>query len=375
LIVALSGSQVVKIFEGATEIGTAAVSGTNWTFQFGAGSTGTGTTTSTVSVGQHTYTARVMDGTTVVSSSGSFVVNVASSVAPVVLDLNRDGELSYANTVMDVNSDGVMDSTLWAGVQDGVLVWDKYHDGRVHDHTQYAFTEYGGSTDLEGLAAGFDSNHDGVFNAADDNFDEFKVWQDLNGNGVSDAGEVRSLADLGITEINLVSDGVVRTPAAGVHEAGRSTATLADGTSVLVADAGFVYHTATAAELASHAIAQGESVFKISGGMSLDLSGVTQAAKLAALDLSADSAANTVKLTLADVLGTDAAQALASGSAAHQLKLTGDINDTAVFSANEWTHTGNVVTDNGHDYAVYNAANGAAAQLLVDQHMLVSHNG
>ena len=90
-----------------------------------------GTTTSTVSVGQHTYTARVMDGTTVVSSSGSFVVNVASSVAPVVLDLNRDGELSYANTVMDVNSDGVMDSTLWAGVQDGVLVWDKYHDGRV----------------------------------------------------------------------------------------------------------------------------------------------------------------------------------------------------------------------------------------------------
>lgn len=319
-----------------------------------------------------TVNASVNGGTTAFSGT---TVSLGAVVAPVVLDLNRDGTVSYVNTVMDINDDGALDSTHWAAAQDGVLVWDKYHDGVVHDQSQYAFAQYGGSTDLTGLAAGFDSNHDGKLNAADAKFAEFKVWQDANGNGVSDAGEVRSLADWGITEINLVSDGVVRTPAAGVHEAGQSTATLADGTTVLVADASFEYHTATAAELASHAIAQGESVFKISGGMSLDLSGVTQAAKLAALDLSADSAANTVKLTLADVLGTDSAQALASGSAVHQLKLTGDINDTAVFSANEWSNTGTVVTDNGHDYAVYNASNGAAAQLLVDQHMLVSHNG
>jgi hypothetical protein len=23
-----------------------------------------------------------------------------------------------------------------------VLVWDKYHDGQVHDHSQYAFAQY-----------------------------------------------------------------------------------------------------------------------------------------------------------------------------------------------------------------------------------------
>ena len=109
--------------------------------------------------------------------------------------------------------------------------------------------------------------------------------------------------------------------------------------------------------------------------MTLDLSEVLNVSKLSALDLSADTAANTVKLTLADVLATDGAQALASGSAVHQLKLTGDVNDTAVFSASEWTNTGTVVTDNGHDYAVYNASNGLSAQLLVDHHMLVSHNG
>jgi len=172
-----------------------------------------------------------------------------------------------------------------------------------------------------------------------------------------------------------VSDGVARTPAAGVHEAGQSSAALADGSTMVVADTSFDFHTASAAEQASHAIAQGENVFKLNGGMSLDLSGVTQAAKLAAVDLSADSAANTVKLTLSDLLGESGAQALASGGAVHQFKLTGDVNDTAVFSANEWSNTGTVVTESGHDYTLYNAANGGAAQLLVDQHMLVSHNG
>jgi hypothetical protein len=177
-------------------------------------------------------------------------------VAPVVLDLNRDGDLSYATVIMDVSNDGVLDNTLWAGMQDGVLVWDKYHDGKVHNHSQYAFTEYGGSTDLEGLAAGFDSNRDGVFSMADEKFGEFMVWQDADQDGVSDAGEVRSLADWGITQINLVSDGVQRTPAAGVIESGRSTANLADGGTMLVADAAFAYSTATDGKAAAHLASQ-----------------------------------------------------------------------------------------------------------------------
>ena len=39
-----------------------------------------------------------------------------------------------------------------------------------------------------------DSNHDGKLNAADAKFAEFKVWQDINQDGISEAGEVRSLA-------------------------------------------------------------------------------------------------------------------------------------------------------------------------------------
>jgi VCBS repeat-containing protein len=166
--------------------------------------------------------------------------------APVVLDLNRDGQLSYSQLHMDVNSDGQMDLTAWAAPQDGVLVWDKRGDGLVHDHSQYAFAQYAGfdgATDLQGLAAAFDVNGDGVFDGRDALYSQFAVWQDLDQDGTSDAGEVRSLADWGINAIGLNSDGVVRTPAAGVEEAGRSTAQMADGTQMLVADAAFAFQT------------------------------------------------------------------------------------------------------------------------------------
>jgi hypothetical protein len=40
-----------------------------------------------------------------------------------------------------------------------------------------------------------------------------------------------------------------------------------------------------------------------------------------------------------------------------------------------WTNTGTTVTENGHSYAVYNASSAAAAQLLIDQHMVLANHG
>ena len=65
----------------------------------------------------------------------------------------------------------------------------------------------------------------------------------------------------------------------------------------------------------------------------------------------------------------------ATSAGVHQLMLTGDATDTAVFAANEWVDTGKAVANNGHAYEVYSAANGAAAQLLIDQQMLMVHVG
>lgn len=47
-----------------------------------------------------------------------------------------------------------------------------------------------------------DSNYDGRLIALDPVWNELKVWQDANGNGTADAGEVKTLAQLGITALN-----------------------------------------------------------------------------------------------------------------------------------------------------------------------------
>jgi hypothetical protein len=46
---------------------------------------------------------------------------------------------------------------------------------------------------------------------------------------------------MGIASVNLNSDGVQTTPAEGVTEAGRSTAELSNGSSMLIADVAFEY--------------------------------------------------------------------------------------------------------------------------------------
>jgi hypothetical protein len=289
-----------------------------------------------------------------------------TALPPVVLDLNRDGVLSYGQVTMDVNGDGHLDATRWAGAGDGVLVWDKYQDGHVHDNSQYAFAQYANNangadaTDLSGLADAFDSNHDGKFNAQDAKFAEFKVWQDVNQNGVSEATEVRSLADWGLTEINLSSDGVQRTPAAGVTEAGRTTASATDGTQVLVSDAAFAYNS-LAYSVSEGAGDAGVKLNLLGSEMSLDLSSFTaRYGHVWQVDVSG-TGANTLKINLSDVL---------QGAQTGTLQVTGNADDTVLLDANVWTNTGSVVQGDGHTYALYSAANGLAAQLLLDQQMV-----
>jgi hypothetical protein len=228
-------------------------------------------------------------GTTAFSTG---IATLTATVAPVVLDLNRDGDLAYSQMLMDINSDGQMDLTAWAAAEDGVLVWDKHGDGAVHDNSQYAFAQYAsfdGATDLQGLAEAFDSNQDGVFDALDALYSQFAVWQDLDQDGMSDDGEVRSLADWGVAAINLVSDGVVQAPAVGVQEAGRSTAQMADGSEMVVADAAFAYQTLPQLDLAGFVSqvrsdkAMKGSLLDAQDGVKLFLYDMIQGAKDAAL--------------------------------------------------------------------------------------------
>ncbi len=314
----------------------------------------------------------IVTATDVDGNIATTAVAITVGSSPIVMDLNRDGAISYGHVTMDVNGDGVMDSTAWAGAQDGVLVWNKYADGRVHDNSQYAFTQYGGNTDLQGLAAAFDTNHDGKFNAQDAKFGEFMVWQDANQNGVSDAGEVSSLADLGLTEIKLTSDKVVRTPADGVMEFGQTMATAADGTQVLVADVGFAY---TSLGYAMDTDSAGLGTLKLADGAALNLAQVGKQSShaVAVVDLLSDSAANALTLSLQDVLDLSGGNLFnsstsTSATSVKQLAVLGDAQDTLHIGTG-WTNSGTLVNYNGHDLVVYNSHT-SAAQLLIEQTMV-----
>jgi hypothetical protein len=198
------------------------------------------TVSTTAQSAQLTFNVTVQDsdGDT---ASQTLVVNV-SGTSPIVLDLDGDGAeflSTAAGVAFDYLGDGNPESTAWVGADDGLLAIDSNGNGLVDNGSEIVFGG-NGLTDLQGVAAKYDSNKDGVLDANDADFAKFGVWQDANSNGVTDAGEFRSLTDAGIVRINLVSNGVEYAAANGevtVH--GTASYTKADGTTGDVADASF----------------------------------------------------------------------------------------------------------------------------------------
>ena len=172
----------------------------------------------------------------------------ANSTPPIALDLDGDGVEFLGITsgvTFDYHGDGSAESTAWVGSDDGLLALDRNGDGIVNDGSEIVFAR-DGLTDLQGLAADYDSNRDGVLDANDVDFAKFGVWQDANSNGVTDAGEYRSLSDAGIVSIGLVSDGIAYSAANGsVSVAGQSVYAKADGSTGIVADAAFATNGTT----------------------------------------------------------------------------------------------------------------------------------
>ena len=185
-------------------------------------------------------------------------------VAPVVLDLDSDGielvPVATSKTTFDANSDGNKDITGWVSAEDALLVLDRDGDGVIGDGSEISFVQDlpGATTDMEGLVA-YDTNADGVFDGADERFGEFQIWQDANQNGVSEAEELKSLAEAGIAGIDLALTPTGQTVEGATDNVIVNTAEFirADGTTGLIGDAAFAYVPGTpeqtAARLASQA--------------------------------------------------------------------------------------------------------------------------
>jgi Ca2+-binding RTX toxin-like protein len=125
-------------------------------------------------------------------------------VDPIVLDLNGNGvelsSLNGSNVHFDYAGDGFAEQTGWVAASDGILAIDDNNNGIVDNGS-----ELFGSATQDGFAVleKFDSNGDGKIDAQDSEFGKLRIWRDLNQNGASDAGELQTLSELGITSISL----------------------------------------------------------------------------------------------------------------------------------------------------------------------------
>ena len=134
--------------------------------------------------------------TAAVNEMSNAQYNAYFAVTPIVLDLDGHGvnTLAAAQGVnFDLMGTGTAQLTGWVTSTEGLLAVDLNHDGKINDGTEL----FGSATRLaNGQMAGdgftalkeFDSNHDGKVNAADQRWNELKVWVDANHNGVTDAG-------------------------------------------------------------------------------------------------------------------------------------------------------------------------------------------
>lgn len=125
--------------------------------------------------------------------------------SPIVIDTNGDGieilPLSKSDVSFDLNQDGVREKTAWVAPGDSFLFIDLNHNGNVDDGGEL----FGGRDRGEGFLAlsKYDDNSDGVISSVDLSYGSLQMWDDKNGNGVSEEGEISSLKEMGVDYISL----------------------------------------------------------------------------------------------------------------------------------------------------------------------------
>ena len=105
----------------------------------------------------------------------------SSGKSPVLFDLNGDGisitERDNSTQYFNIGGDGYDHRTAWAGVGDGVLVFDADGDGKISSKKEVVFTDWDPSagSDMEALRQVFDTNQNGLLDAGDAEWASFRI--------------------------------------------------------------------------------------------------------------------------------------------------------------------------------------------------------
>jgi len=177
-------------------------------------------------------------------SAGGSLGDGDAQLSPLVLDLNGSGinltALSSSSPYFDLTNDGFARKTGWIGSGTGLLCFDP-NDANITNITQLFGTNDSTGDGFDALRK-LDANQDNVIDSSDPAFASLRVWIDANSNGVTDAGELYTLPQLGIVSINLNATKASQT-IAGNSISSISSFTMADGTTHEIADAWFTNST------------------------------------------------------------------------------------------------------------------------------------
>ncbi|MCK1494931.1 hypothetical protein IVB14_32120 [Bradyrhizobium sp. 180] len=165
------------------------------------------------------------------------------SSEPVVLDLTGKGisitQLGSSNHYFSFGGNGLQEATAWAGAGNGVLAIDLNGTGNINQPDEINFTLWDptAKSDMQALLDVFDTNHDGQLDAGDADWSKFGVIV-TNADGTT---QFKTLAQLGITAINLTSNNQTIVLPDGSSIAGSTTFTRSDGSTGTAADVTFAH--------------------------------------------------------------------------------------------------------------------------------------
>ena len=172
--------------------------------------------------------------------------------SPIVVDLDGDGveTISRKGNVnfFDLNNNGFLERTGWVGADDGLLALDLNNNGIIDNGAEL----FGNNTRLpngENAKNGFealkqyDSNNDGILNEQDKIWSDLRVWQDSNSNAITDAGELKTMQEAGISSISLKYKDSYHTDQQGNAHKQIGSAQKANGDTTTVSDVWFDVNT------------------------------------------------------------------------------------------------------------------------------------
>jgi Ca2+-binding RTX toxin-like protein len=126
---------------------------------------------------------------------------------PLVLDLTGAGitlsSMTSSHAYFNLEERGFATLNGWTtGDNNGLLAIDANDNGVIDN-----LSELFGNADQSGFEelAELDSNNDDKITSADTQWGDLRVWVDANSDGLTDNGELHTLAELGITEIGLTT--------------------------------------------------------------------------------------------------------------------------------------------------------------------------